>query len=74
METSNPCGLKVERNEIAPHNVHRGPPCWGITDGKKWFFYGYRTEAQATGMLASFTSPQHVSVNIAHDGPMSLVG
>jgi len=69
----NPAGLKVERNEVTGHNVHRGPPCWGITDGKRWFFYGYRTEAKATAMLPSFSTPLHVSVNITQAGPMSLV-
>ncbi len=73
MDSNNPSGLKVERTEVAPHNVHRGAPCWGITDGKKWFFFGYRTEDRAKAMLRNFSTPLHVSVNISQSQPMSLV-
>lgn len=69
----NPSNLKVERSEVLPHNVHRGKPCWGITDGKKWFFYGYPSEERASAMLPSFSTPTHVRINISYDAPMALV-
>ena len=65
-------GLRAQRAELEPAGVHRSKSAWGITDGKKWFFYAYETQAEAEAVMAKFTTPDHVRVNIAHRAPVAM--
>ena len=47
----------------------KGLSAYGITDGKKWFFYAYKTKERAEKMLPIFTTEEVIRVNIAHDNP-----
>lgn len=46
---------------------------FGITNGKKWFFYAYPTIAVAEGIMRKFTTQQHIDVNVSHAEPLELV-
>jgi hypothetical protein len=49
-----------------------GRKAFGLTDGKKWFFYAYETRAAATSMLRHFTEPKVVEVNISQPQPFKM--
>lgn len=49
-----------------------GKKTWGITDGKKWFFYAYSTKERAEVMLEHFNSPSVIEVNISQPQPFKL--
>ncbi len=62
--------LQVKGSTVKSQGVPTN--CFGITDGKKWFFYAYLTKAEAEGVMAKIT-PDKVSVNIAHPAPLVIV-
>ena len=59
--------IKVQECEI------RGKRAYGITDGKKWWFYAFPTLEEATSMLAHFNTPIRGGVNISFTAPFKLV-
>lgn len=50
-------------------------PYYGITDGKKWFFYCYRTRVAADAVIRacnSFDEPQVFMTNISYERPYCI--
>lgn len=50
--------------------------CWGIGDGKLWFFYSYKTEQQAQAAFDNadgFKDPEVRRVNISREQPVQVV-
>jgi len=60
---------------IKPVTVKKIGSSYGITDGKKWFFYCYRTAERAQAVLdkVNFNDPETRRINIAHEKPLTLV-
>ena len=50
-----------------------GKKAWGITDGKKWFFYAYETKDWAEAMARHFKTPELIRVNINVSQPVQMV-
>ena len=48
-------------------------PAWGITDGKRWFFYAYTTKLRAEQVSERFANQAQVDANISYPEPVELV-
>ncbi len=46
---------------------------FGITNGKTWFFYAYKTRQRAQAMIPHFDTPGRVTVNISQPQAFKLV-
>lgn len=46
---------------------------YGITNGKKWFFYAYQSENIAYSMLKYFQTSTSISLNITSLEPRQLI-
>lgn len=61
--------LQVKETKVGRHTVN----AFGITDGKKWFFYAYSTKESADALLPHFDTEIKIRVNISHPMPYQLV-
>ncbi len=50
-----------------------GKKVFGLTNGKKWFFYAYTTKERAEGMIQHFTAPKVIEVNISQPQAYKIV-
>lgn len=65
--------LTVKHTRLATVRSVQGAHCWGITDGKKWFFYGYDSQHAAETIRDRIVGEVAIRVNISLPAPVSLV-
>lgn len=53
--------------------VVEGSVGYGLTDGKNWFFYAYRTKNRAQGMIQHFDTPESIEVNISQPSAFKMI-
>ncbi len=58
--------LKVKQCKVNGKNVY------GLTNGKKWFYYAYISKDQAESMLVHFVTEMDYTVNICHQQPFKV--
>lgn len=51
----------------------QGRSAFGITNGKMWFAYAYRTSEQAEKIVANLDTPGKIRVNISRPAPLTFV-
>jgi hypothetical protein len=53
--------LKVQKTTV------KGRKVFGVTDGKKWFWWAYVLEESARKMVTSLSPEKYRQVNVVHD-------
>ncbi len=68
--------LQVKQCKVAPkaRGLEPNPEqdVWGITDGKKWFWFAYTHKESAEKMMVGLQDEGRRSVNILHEKAFAL--